>query len=37
MGKFNEKLKENYYLVPLIGFTIFVIGIIILALIASMN
>lgn len=35
MGKFN--LKENYHLTPLIGFTIFVIGIIIVALIASMN
>ncbi len=37
MGKFKEKLKKNYHLTPLIGFTIFVIGIIIIALIASMN
>lgn len=37
MGKINEKLKENYHLVPIIGFTIFVIAIIIIALIASIN
>lgn len=37
MSKKKWDLKDNYYLTPLIGFTIFVIGIIIIALIASMN
>lgn len=37
MSKNKRNLKDNYYLTPLIGFTIFVIGIIIIALIASMN
>lgn len=37
MGKFNEKLKENYYLVPLIGFAIFIGTMLIIAFIGSMN
>lgn len=35
MRKFN--LKENYHLMPIFLFAIFVIGITIIALIASMN
>lgn len=34
MGKFKEKLKENYNLTPIILFIIFIIGIISIALIA---
>ena len=37
MGKFNEKLKENYCSVPLVAFTIFAIAMVIIALIISMN
>ena len=37
MGKFNEKLKENYCLVPLVAFTIFAIAMVLIVLIVSMN
>ena len=37
MGKFNEKLKENYCLVPLVAFSIFAIAMVIIVLIATMN
>lgn len=37
MSKFNEKLKENYILVPLLGFAIFSISMIIITFIFSMN
>ena len=35
MGKFNEKLKENYHFLPLILFVTFAISMIIILLIAS--
>lgn len=35
MGKFNEKLKENYHFLPLILFVIFAISMIMIVLIAS--
>lgn len=33
MGKFKEKLKENYHLMPIALFAIFIVGLIILVLI----